>query len=85
MYSVKLKMMCYILITNSFLMEWRGIWQIYTEFYTLLNLLEFNLIGEKLSWNVTWKWVIVQELNALAQEYVWNEFQFQSPAERPRR
>jgi len=61
--GVKLKMTFYVLGMNFFLMELWGIGQLHTEFYTLLDLLELNLSGEELSWNVTWKWVIVQELN----------------------
>ena len=65
-------------------MELWGIGQIYMEFYGPLDLLELNLSDEELSRNVTWKWVIAQELNGcIGMEYEWNdstlEFQFQSP------
>ena len=48
-------MTCYVLIMNFSLMELRGIGQLCTEFYRLLDLLELNLNGEEMSQNVTWK------------------------------
>jgi len=44
------------------------------EFYRLLDLLELNLSGEEFSWNVTWKWAIVQELNGCIGIGIWMEW-----------
>ena len=71
--SVKLKMMCYVLV-NFFLIELWGIGQLYTEFYRLLDLLEMSLSGEELSRNVTWEWVIVKELNRCISVGIWMEW-----------